>query len=169
MWLQQKSLEIIKISRLSFGGGHGTRISKDGTNVEISRRKSAVHVCTWLCTQYGFVCLQNRSYIFTLDFAIENNRIFQTLYSLQIMDCYAYMAWKYLCLDIPFKEIFSVNEPSWRLAQAIHIWINEIFELDLIPPFREYCVDIKRSFPISFLLFTWQNLSRVFFPPVLAD
>ena len=64
-----------------------------------------------------------------------------------IMDCYAYMAWKYLCPDIPFKEIFSINEPSWRLAQAIHIWINEIFELDLIPPFREYCVDMKAFIP----------------------
>ena len=64
-----------------------------------------------------------------------------------IMDCYAYMAWKYLCPDIPFKEIFSINEPSWRLAQAIHIWINEIFELDLIPPFREYCVNTKIFIP----------------------
>lgn len=63
------------------------------------------------------------------------------LFWLCIMDCYAYMAWFYLCPDIPFKEIFSVNEPSWRLAQAVQIWINEIFELDLIPTFKEYCVN----------------------------
>jgi len=65
------------------------------------------------------------------------------LFKLCIMDCYSYMAWFYLCPDIPYKEIYSVNEPSWRLAQAVHIWINELFELDLIPRFEEYCVDTR--------------------------
>ena len=69
------------------------------------------------------------------------------LFMLCIMDCYAYMAWHYLCPDVPFKEIYSINEPSWRLAQAIHIWINEIFELDLIPRFEEYCVNTRIFIP----------------------
>ena len=71
------------------------------------------------------------------------------LFMLCIMDCYAYMAWFYLCPDIPFKEIFSINEPSWRLAQAIQIWINEIFELNLIPTFREYCVNTNIFIPFA--------------------
>ena len=69
------------------------------------------------------------------------------LFMLCIMDCYAYMAWFYLCPDIPFKEIFSVNEPSWRLAQAIQIWINELFELNLIPTFYEYYVNRNSFIP----------------------
>ena len=71
------------------------------------------------------------------------------LFMLCIMDCYAYMAWFYLCPDIPFKEIFSINEPSWRLAQAIQIWINEILELNLIPTFREYCVNTNIFIPFA--------------------
>lgn len=71
------------------------------------------------------------------------------LFMLCIMDCYAYMAWAYLCPDIPFKEIYSVNEPSWRLAQAIQIWINEIFELDLIPHFTDYCANIDAFIPYA--------------------
>ena len=71
------------------------------------------------------------------------------LFMLCLYDCYAYMAWFYLCPDIPFKEIFSVNEPSWRLAQAIQIWINEIFELHLIPTFREYCVNTNIFIPFA--------------------
>ena len=69
------------------------------------------------------------------------------LFLLCIMDCYAYMAWFYLCPDIPFKEIFSVNEPSWRLAQAIQIWINEIYALNLIPTFYEYYVNRNSFIP----------------------
>ncbi len=71
------------------------------------------------------------------------------LFMLCIMDCYAYMAWFYLCPDIPFKEIFSINEPSWRLAQAIQIWINELFELNLIPTFREYCENTNIFIPFA--------------------
>ena len=71
------------------------------------------------------------------------------LFLLCIMDCYAYMAWFYLCPDIPFKEIFSINEPSWRLAQAIQIWINEIFELNLILTFRENCVNTNIFIPFA--------------------
>ena len=71
------------------------------------------------------------------------------LFMLCLYDCYAYMAWHYLCPDIPFKEIYSINEPSWRLAQTIQIWINEIFELDLIPRFEEYCVNTRIFIPFA--------------------
>ena len=39
------------ISTVVIGGGHGTRRSQNRTNVEIPRRKSAVHACTRYCTQ----------------------------------------------------------------------------------------------------------------------
>lgn len=61
------------------------------------------------------------------------------LFLLCIMDCYAYMVWPYLCPSIPYMEVFSGREPSWILAHAHHIWISEIYRLDLIPTFEEYC------------------------------
>ena len=71
------------------------------------------------------------------------------LFMLCIMDCYAYMVWPYLRPDIPYMEIFSVNEPSWRLAHAHHIWINEIHRLDLIPTFEEYCMNKSIYIPYA--------------------
>ena len=47
--IHEKSLKSLKSQALS-GGGHGTRRSQKRTNVEIPRRKSAVHVCTRDCT-----------------------------------------------------------------------------------------------------------------------
>ncbi len=46
----EKSPKSLK-SRAFYGGGHGTRRGQNRTNVENSRRKSAVHVCTRYCTQ----------------------------------------------------------------------------------------------------------------------
>ena len=71
------------------------------------------------------------------------------LFMLCIMDCYSYMVWPYLRPDIPYMEIFSVNEPSWRLAHAHHIWINEIYRLGLIPTFAEYCVNTNIYIPYA--------------------
>lgn len=86
------------------------------------------------------------------------------LFMLCIMDCYAYMVWFYLCPDVPFKEIYSVNEPSWRLAQAVHIWINEIFELDLIPRFEEYCVNTRIFIPYPPI----ENVSDIMYTAVTS-
>ena len=60
------------------------------------------------------------------------------LFVLCIIDCYAYMVWSYLCPDIPYMEIFSGDEPSWRIAHAADIWITELYRLDKIPTLREY-------------------------------
>ena len=58
-----------------------------------------------------------------------------------IIDSYAYMVWPYLRPDIPYMEIFSGHEPSWKLAHAPSIWISELYLLHLIPTLREYAAN----------------------------
>ena len=58
------------------------------------------------------------------------------LFVLCIVDCYAYMAWPYLCPKIPYMEIFSGDSPAWRIAHAATIWIDELTRTGLLPTFE---------------------------------
>lgn len=52
-----------------------------------------------------------------------------------IVDCYAYMAWPYLCPDIPYMEIFSGYSPAWIIAHSCVIWIDELTRTGILPTF----------------------------------
>ena len=52
-----------------------------------------------------------------------------------IIDCYAYMAWPYLCPDIPYMEILSGYSPAWKIAHAAPIWIDELTRTGILPTF----------------------------------
>ena len=64
------------------------------------------------------------------------NMVASDLFTECISDCYAYMAWPYLCPEIPYMEIFSGDSPSWRLAHAAGIWIEELTIVGLLPTFE---------------------------------
>lgn len=63
------------------------------------------------------------------------------LFRLCIIDAYAYMVWPYLCPKIPYMEIYSGNDPAWRLAHCAPIWINELEQQGFIPSFMELYED----------------------------
>ena len=58
------------------------------------------------------------------------------LFLLCIIDCYAYMAWPYLCPDIPYMEILSGYSPAWKIAHAPDIWIDELTRTGILPTFE---------------------------------
>ena len=50
------------------------------------------------------------------------------LFNLVLSDAYAYMVWPFLCPEIPYMEIFSGDEPSWKLAHRPGIWVRALQE-----------------------------------------
>ena len=59
------------------------------------------------------------------------------LFRLCIFDCYAYMVWPFLCPEIKYMEIFSGDDPMWRLAHCAPIWINELEKSEILPTIRQ--------------------------------
>ena len=59
------------------------------------------------------------------------------LFRLCIADCYAYMVWPFLCPEIKYMEMFSGNDPIWRLAHCAPIWINELEKSEILPTIRQ--------------------------------
>ena len=64
------------------------------------------------------------------------NMVASDLFTECISDCYAHMAWPYLCPEVPYKEILPGASPSWRLAHAAGIWIEELTIVGLLPTFE---------------------------------
>ena len=54
-----------------------------------------------------------------------------------IVDCYAYMVWPFLYPEIKYMEMFSGDDPIWRLAHCAPIWINELEKSEILPTFRQ--------------------------------
>ena len=59
------------------------------------------------------------------------------LFRLCIFDCYAYMVWPFLYPEIEYMELFSVNDPIWRIAHCAPIWINELEKSGILPTIRQ--------------------------------
>lgn len=53
-----------------------------------------------------------------------------------IIDAYAYMAWRYLDIS-PFMEIYSGDDPIWRLAHNPHYWIDTLEKFGILPTLEE--------------------------------
>ena len=58
-------------------------------------------------------------------------------FRLCIVDCYAYMVWPFLYPEIKYMEMFSGDDPIWRLAHCAPIWINELEKSEILPTFRQ--------------------------------
>ena len=73
------------------------------------------------------------------------------LFLLCIIDCYAYMAWPYLCPDIPYMEILSGYSPAWKIAHAPDIWIDELTRTGILPTFETLFHKPKENLHFGFV------------------
>ena len=68
-----------------------------------------------------------------------------------IVDCYAYMAWPYLCPDIPYMEILSGYSPAWKIAHSAPIWIDELTRTGILPTFNDLFRKPKETLYFGFV------------------
>lgn len=79
------------------------------------------------------------------------------LFNLVISDAYAYMVWPFLCPDIPYMEIFSGYEPSWKLAHRPGIWVRALQECGYMPPMEDFMASGDYDYVFNFM--SWEAVS----------
>lgn len=83
------------------------------------------------------------------------------LFVLCISDCYAYMVWPYLRPDVPYMEIYSGYEPSWKIAHAGSIWVSELYRLKIVPTIRDCYANKDRYIPYPHIVDMEIIMSRI--------
>lgn len=83
------------------------------------------------------------------------------LFVMCISDCYAYMVWPYLCPSVPYMEIFSGYEPSWKIAHAASIWVSELYRQNILPTIRDYYANKYSYIPFPQVMDMEIILSRI--------
>lgn len=73
------------------------------------------------------------------------------LFKLAIIDCYAYMAWPYMPCGDEYMEIYSGDDPLWRIAHCAPLWINELQEQEVLPTAEKLFRDRLSQWTIPFL------------------
>ena len=79
------------------------------------------------------------------------------LFNLVLSDAYAYMVWPFLCPEIPYMEIFSGNEPSWKLAHRPGIWARALQECGYMPTIEEILASGEYDYEFNFM--SWEAVS----------
>jgi hypothetical protein len=79
------------------------------------------------------------------------------LFNLVLSDAYAYMVWPFLCPEIPYMEIFSGDEPSWKLAHRPGIWVRALQECGYMPTIEELLASGEYDYEFNFM--SWEAVS----------
>ena len=79
------------------------------------------------------------------------------LFNLVLSDAYAYMVWSFLCPDIPYMEIFSGDEPAWKLAHRPGIWVRSLQECGYMPPMEAFMASDDFDYVFNFM--SWKSVS----------
>ena len=78
------------------------------------------------------------------------------LFNLVLSDAYAYMVWPFLRPDIPYMEIFSGDEPSWKLAHRQGIWARALQECGYMPTIEELLAGGEYDYELNFM--SWEAI-----------
>lgn len=78
------------------------------------------------------------------------------LFNLVLSDAYAYMVWPFLCPEIPYMEIFSGDEPSWKLAHRPGIWARALQECGYMPTIEELLAGGEYDYEFNFM--SWEAI-----------
>lgn len=79
------------------------------------------------------------------------------LFNLVISDAYAYMVWPFLCPDIPYMEIYSGDEPAWRLAHRPGIWARALQECNYMPTIETIMASGEYDYVFNYM--SWDAVS----------
>lgn len=79
------------------------------------------------------------------------------LFNLVLSDAYAYMVWPFLCPEIPYMEILSGYEPSWKLAHRPGIWARALQECGYMPTIEEILASGDYDYVFNFM--SWEAVS----------
>ena len=79
------------------------------------------------------------------------------LFNLVLSDAYAYMVWSFLCPDIPYMEIFSGDEPAWKLAHRPGIWARALQECGYMPTIEELLASGENDYVFNYM--SWEAVT----------
>ena len=67
------------------------------------------------------------------------------LFRLLIVDAVAYMVWPYMGFT-EYMEVYSGNDPAWRLAHCPEIWVQELTDEGILPSAESFLRNANEEF-----------------------
>ena len=81
------------------------------------------------------------------------------LFNLVLSDAYAYMVWPFLRPDVSYMEIYSGDEPSWRLAHRPGIWVRALQDCGYMPTIETILGNNDFGYEFNFM--SWEAICYI--------